>query len=478
MMAGITSPARPWFQLGTLDPELAEYGPVKTYLHDVAMKMREVFAQSNLYNALHTTYLELGVFGTAPVGLYFDFDNVIRSVPYTVGSYLLAANGKNEIDTFYREYQFTVGQLVKAYGLGAVSQSVKDNWNRGNTETWVDVCHVIEPDDASDKMPTSGMPFRSVYFEKNQTRDDFLKLSGFKGFPILAPRWDAVGEDIYATNCPGMDAIGDVKSLQLSARRKAQALDKVVDPPLQVPIALRGFAKEGGFQPGDMEFVADTGNGIRSMYDFRPDLNAIGMEIREDEDRINRAFYVDLFLMLANSDRRQITAREIEEKHEEKLLMLGPVLERLHHELLNPLIKRTYNIMNDALMLPPPPPELAQSELNVEYISVLAQAQKLTAVTGLERLSTYAMNVAQVWPDARHKFDAMQSIDEYAAAVGVAPRVIRDDMAAEQFAMAEQQAIQAQQAAAMAQPAAATAKTMSETDIESPSALTRAMGLA
>lgn len=480
MMAGITSPARPWFKLGTLDSELMDYGPVKSYLHDVEIKMREVFSQSNLYNALHSTYSELGVFGTAACGVYFDYDDIIHAVPYTAGSYMLSTNGQNEVDTFYRKYQMTVAQVIKQFGYENATYSTRQQWDRGNTEAWVDVVHCIEPNDDADMQKVTGMPFRSIYFEERATKDEVLKESQFAEFPILAPRWDLAGDDIYGTSCPGMDALGDIKALQLHEKRKSQAIDKLVDPPTQAPMSMQNQVAAGGFQPGDMTFVPDlsTSGGIKSIYDYRPDIKALGEDIREDEFRVKRAFYEDLFLMLANSDRRQVTAREIEEKHEEKLLMLGPVLERLHNELLNPLIKRTFNMMADAAILPEAPPELQETELNVEYISVLAQAQRLTAVSGIERLSTYAMTLAQVWPEARHKINAHQAIDEYAAAVGASPHIVADDEEAAAAVAAEQRAAQQQQMAAMAQPAAETAKTLSETDVESASALTRAMGLA
>lgn len=479
MMAGITSPARPWFQLGTLDPDLKEYGPVKYWLHDVQNKMRDVFAQSNLYNQLHGLYAELGTFGTAVLGVYYNFDNVIHTKGYTAGSYCLATDGADNVNVLYRKYQMSVFELVKEFGLDNVSEPVRRNWQRGNTESRVDVIHVIEPnDDADMQKPQTNFPYRSVYFEAEISRDRFLRVSGFEEFPIMAPRWDLTGDDTYGTNCPGFDAMGDIKSLQLSSRRKAQALDKLVDPPLQAPVSLKTSLAPGGFMPGDMAFVSDTSAGIKSIYDFRPDFVAIGNEIREDEYRIKRAFYEDLFLMLANSDRRQITAREIEEKHEEKLLMLGPVLERLHYELLNPLIKRTYETMLRAGVLPPAPDEINQTELNVEYISVLAQAQRLTAVNSLERLSAFAMNIAQVWPEARHKVNAMQSIDEYANAVGVSPHVINDDDTAEGMLQAEQQRAAAAQAAEMAQPLANSAKALGDTDVESATSLARAMGLA
>jgi hypothetical protein len=196
---------------------------------------------------------------------------------------------------------------------------------------------------------------------------------------------------------------------------------------------------------------------------------------QEVEQRVKRTFYEDLFLMMINSDRRQITAREVAEKQEEKLLMLGPVLERLHNELLDPLIDRTFSILQRAGVLPPPPPEMNGVEMSVQYVSILAQAQRMVAVGGLERLTGFATEIAQIWPDSRHKYDAQQALDEYAEAMGVNPRVVRGDDEVKEIIAAEQQQQQAammqEQAAQMAQ----TAKTVSDTSIGEDNALGMAL---
>ena len=61
MMAGITSPARPWFRLTTPDPDLAEFGAVKKWLDDVQRIMATSYLKSNLYNILPVMYGDLGV---------------------------------------------------------------------------------------------------------------------------------------------------------------------------------------------------------------------------------------------------------------------------------------------------------------------------------------------------------------------------------------------------------------------------------
>jgi len=480
MMAGITSPARPWFKLSAGEAEMNEYAPIKEWLHDVQVLMYRVFSESNLYNALHTVYAELGVFGTASMGVYLDFENVIWCHPYTVGSYMLAADGRNTIDTFYREYEITVGQCVKQFGIDNCSSHVKQLWARGNTEAWIKIVHVIEPNDDRDSQSplATDMPFRSIYYEYecgSRGEEKFLRWSGFKEFPILAPRWDTTGEDVYATDCPGMTALGDTKALQLGERRLYQALDKVVSPPLQGPVTLKNKINAGGLQPNDVVWTDGQSAGLTSIYDFRPDLNAMMAMNQTSEGRIKRAFYEDLFLMLANDDRRQITAREVAEKHEEKLLMLGPVLERLHNELLDPLIDRTFNILQENGVLPPPPEELSGRDLSVEYVSVLAQAQQMVGIGAIERTATFAGQLAAIWPEARHKLDATQAVDDYAIALGINPKTIRSDDEVKKIVAAEQQAAQMQQMGNSMQQAADIASTASDVKLDEDNAVATMM---
>jgi hypothetical protein len=274
-----------------------------------------------------------------------------------------------------------------------------------------------------------------------------------------------------------MDAIGDCKGLQLGEKRKYQALDKVGNPPLQGPAGLDGKLGGGPPNPGEYLGIEVSGQKVESVYgNYAPRIDYIIQDIEAVERRIEEAFYVDLFLMMASSDRRQITAREIAEKHEEKLLMLGPVLERLHNELLNPLIDRLFNILQESGALPPPPPDLVDTEISVEYVSVLAQAQQMVGVNAIERTVGFVAEVSNVWPEARHKIDALQTVDRYANDMGVSPDVVRSDdevkelIAKEQTMreaqmQAEQQNLGAdtmQKGAGAAQAAAGTAAQMRE----------------
>lgn len=466
MMSGITSPARPWFQLRTPDPKLNEMMPVKTWLDLVRSRMQEVFLRSNLYTTLPITYSDLGVFGTHAFAVLEDDEDVIRCYPFPVGSYAIGTSHRGNVDTVYREFQMTVRQVVQQFGLEACSNSTKNLWERGNREVWVDVVHVVEPNDNYDerKAASKYKRFKSCYYEKGAEGDKMLREAGFDEFPVMAPRWSLTGEDIYG-HSPAMDALGDIRALQLEQKRKAQAIDKLVNPPMIAPSSLRN--QRASLLAGDVTYVdvAQGGQGFTPAYQINPRINELMMDIQENQGRIRRAFFEDLFLMIANDQRSNITAREIQERHEEKLLMLGPVLERLNDELLDPLIDRTFGIMLRMGLIPPPPKELEGIDLSVEYISVMAQAMKLTGITGIERLMSFAGNLAQANPAVLDKIDFDQTLDEYAAMVGVPPSIVKDDKDVEVIRAERAQQQQAMQAQEMATQAAQNAKTMSDVQI-------------
>lgn len=477
MMAGVTSPARAWFRLGTPDPELMERGPVRVWLHDVESRMREVFARSNLYNVLPTLYEELGVFGTAAMIVVEDFADVIRCYPMTAGEYMIANGPRLEVDTLYREVSLTAAQAVAEFGREALSRRTLDLYERGATETWIDFVHVIEPNDdrIEDLADAAGKPWRSVWYEKGADVGSCARISGFDGFPAMAPRWHLRGGDVYGSS-PGMEALGDVKALQVEQKRKAQGIDKMVNPPMVAPSSLK--SQPATVLPGKVTFVdvSQGQQGFQPAYLVNPRLAELGQDIAETQGRINRAFYADLFLMLAQSDRRQITAREIDERHEEKLLMLGPVLERLHGELLDPLIDRTFAIMMRGGLVPPPPRDLGGTDLKVEYISLLAQAQRAVGTAGISQLTGFVGGLAAGKPEVLDKLDLDQAVDEMGSMLGVPPRlIVPDDKVAEIRAGRAR----AQQGAAMAaalQSAAAGAKTLAQAPAEGRNALTDVLG--
>ncbi|PUB87062.1 MAG: hypothetical protein DBP02_02115 [gamma proteobacterium symbiont of Ctena orbiculata] len=468
MMAGVTSPARKWFKLGFNDDSFNEFGPIKTWLSQVENVLYEIFRQSNFYNAMHMLYGELGDFGNGGKLILPDFDNVIHCYQLPVGSHMIDINDKGSVDTVYRDIPMTVKQIVGKFGKKNLPRTVLQDWDKSNYNNEYTVYHAIEPSNEiqQDLGVARRFAFASIYWIEGDLREQRnpLRVSGFNEFSGMFPRWDLLAGDTYGSG-PGSVALGDVKQLQTEQKQKGQAIAKHVNPPLQAPGGMEGTPVSS--LPGGVTYhkgVSPGGEKVEAIYQVKPQLRDMQIDIAEVQQRIKRAYYEDLFLMLANSDRREITAREIEEKHEEKLLMLGPVLERLNTELLDPVIERVFNIANRAGIIPPPPERISRQAMKVEYISIMAQAQKAVGVTSIEQTLGFVGNLAGVNPDVLDKVDMDQAVDEYAGMVGVPPTIIRSDDEVADIRAEREARQQAADAMAAAAEGAKTAELLSKTD--------------
>lgn len=490
MMAGITSPARNWKRLTTQDPELAEFGPVKEWLHLVDSRMSTEFLRSNLYNVLPSLYGDLGVFGTSAMLMEEDQDATSRFYSLPIGMFRIGKDARGIVNVCMREFRMTVRQLVERFGRitgtrdidwTKLSMTVKGHWDKSEYETWIDVVHIIQPNNEFDerraKLNSKFKKFASTYYERGTSKGDrdapekFLRESGYDYFPVLAPRWQVTGMDVYGTDCPGMVAIGDIKQLQHGEKRVAQAIDKMVNPAMVASSSLK--TQKASIISGDITYLDDLNrDGFRAAHEVRIDVSHIENKQEQARGRIRRAFFEDLFLMLASSDRREYTATEIVERKEEKLLAVGPVLEQLNQDVLDPLIDNQFALMLEQGLIPPPPPELEGQDLKIEYTSIMSQAQKMVGIGGLDRLLQVAPQVMQLDPSARHKFDFHQIVDEYAESLGTSPRVVRSDEDVEKLVAAEQQAAAAQQRMEMLNQGAQVAKDLSGASLEGDNALT------
>jgi len=484
MHAGSTNPATPWFRLTTPDPEMMEYPAVSLWLYAVENLMRDVFARSNLYSVLPSIYTEAGVFGTAPMLMPEHPTKVIHFVPKTVGSYFLAANSDGVIDTMYCEYLMTVRQLVDDYGINKVSQQVKTAYDGNRRQQLVEVLHIIEPNKARvEAADNQNMAFSSVYFETHAPAGQApLRISGFEDNPLGAFRWETTEiTDPYGSSC-GMDALGCAKAMQVQQKRKAQAIDKLVDPPMVGDPAMKN--QPSTLLPADVTWAGFTPNGsapkFQPAYVIKPEIQGLLLDIEDVRELVHKAMYTDLFLAITMADPRNATVPEIDARKEEQILALGPVLQNHEDGLIKPLIDRTFNIMARQGRLPPPPPELERVQLKVELIGALAQAFRSIAGGKIERFVNFVGSVAKAQADsgqevtAFDKWDADQSIDEYAQAIGVPPSIVRSDDVVEELraARAEAQAKQAAlEAAGPMKDAASAAKSLSETDVGGENAL-------
>ena len=312
------------------------------------------------------------------------------------------------------------------FGYDKVSPNVRRLYDRGNYDEWIEVVNAIEPRSFRDpqKRDAKNMPYRSVYFEKNGKGDSILRESGFRQFPVLAARWNVTGGDIYGTG-PGMEALGDLRQLQQQQLHKSKAIAQQADPAVIMSADMRN--QEANLVPGGIVWADNVAQvqGVRSAYEVNLRLDALLMDIQDVRRRIDEAFYKDIFLMITGMPTTaRATATEIAERHEEKMLMLGPVLERLNAEMNDRLIAMTFDRMVQVGMLPPVPQELQGIDLNVEFVSILAQAQRAVATNAVDRFTQNLGMLVAIKPDLADKFDADYWADYYSDVLGLDPQLI------------------------------------------------------
>lgn len=361
------------------------------------------------------------------------------------------------VDSLHRVIRRTVDQVVRRYGMDAVSDRVKEAYRGGRLSESVDIAIAIEPRrerDPLSKLVTQA-PVMQAAWEVNGHEGKFLEVSGFQKKPYLCARWDIEAPDVWGFS-PAMDAFGDAATLQQNHVEKAVAIKKSHNPPLMASVAhRRGRTKNF---PGGITHLSDSDlgkGGYRPLYEVRPDISGLIEDIHDVRERIREAFFADLFQMFTHLDRRQITAEEIIRRHEEKVLMLGPMLERLQKELLEPLVELVFHYLSKADLIPPPPPELEVGQpLKVEYTSMLAQAQKAVGIQTMERAIGFVGTLAQIKPEALDKLDADEMVNDFWDISGADPRQLLDDDQVsgirEQRAAAEQEAAMMEAAVPMA----------------------------
>lgn len=453
MLSGLTSPSRQWFKLSVHDVELTRNHDVQMWCDEVQRRMMVVMAGSSFYHALHSLYDEVAVFGTGALIIMPDYDEFIKCRTMTAGTYYLGKAQSDRVDSFYRDMQLTAGAIVSEFGEENCSPSVQ-RAARDNPDTLFEVRHAIEPDPD----PSARFPWRSVYWEPTAPTDKLLRIGGYSSFPVQTPRWHVIDADVYGYG-PGSEVLPDVKALQVMERDRLEGVRKQVAPPVVADVSLKGRGVKTS--PNGITYVQSGAVGpmIAPLYSVPLNLADLQLSIQDVVRNINSTLYVDLFLMLQQRDGPQMTAHEVIERHEEKMLALGPVLERLEWELLTPAIERIYTIMDDAGKIPEPPEEIQGQELKIEYVSILAQAQKMMGLKSVEQLVSFAGSLAAVSPEVMDVIDMDAAVREYGDMVGSPQKILRGEKDVQALrAQREQRAMQMQQA----QQEAAAVQTLSQ----------------
>ena len=493
LVSGKSSPTSSWFRLKIGKIDSTQTSPVSLWLADCERILYLIFSESNFYDSIAVFYYDLVIFGTANMLLYADFKTVINCINPCLGEYYVDIDGNYRPVVFYREFTMTVDACVSKFGFNNCSPAIQqlyDDHSGANRTRELIVAHSIEPNNDGNARRFGFDPkwaYREAYWEWGGSTSPqggatsppgFLRRAGYFESPAITGRWDLVSNDPYGRS-PGMDGLPNQKQLMLETRRKAQAIDKMVNPPLVADVQLKN--QPANLTPGGITYVAGYAAagkpGFASVYETKFPVQEITQDIAEVKAELSQIFFNDILKVASQYETRSnVTAVEWDLRKSEALVMLGPVLTRVDNEVLKPIIERTFAIALRAGLLPPAPQEVQGHAMTIEFVSMLTQAQQAAAGGGIERLLQLAGGIVGVDPSVMDNIDVDYSLDKYSSLLNNDPKMIRSPTALAAIRQQRQQQQQQAQQAAIAQQLSQGAKNLSQSQISPDNALGQALG--
>jgi len=406
MMSGMTNPSREWFAMGTDKGVWGETPEEAEYLKKRKERIEYRLHKGNVYLTLFKMYCELTGVGTYVFMVEADPVRGIRTVPFTIGETFLGLGAHGKIDTFGHTLYMTPREMAANFGP-AVPEYIRERAETasGDTER-IAVHHLIEPnpDARVGRKDAKNMPFRSVWWIEGC--DHYLRESGYKRFPVISPRWDIKHYNSVWGVGPGLTVLGALKSLQKVTQDEYVAVELGIKPPLQADAGMQG---QINLEPGGISFKSHAVNsGLTPVYQAQMDISKAELLVQKVKNMLRSQFFCDVFLMLAQDDKTGRTATEVAQKMREKMMIFGPVLERLNHECYEPLIELVDQINEDNgdyddLI---PPETLQGREIKITFNSIFQEAQKESGTYSMQQLINFAGTLAKIKGEALDWLDA------------------------------------------------------------------------
>jgi len=419
----MTSPSSKWFALRFKDRRLNEDDDAKAWLHECEETIYDILNGSNFNNEIAEFYHDLVVLPGATLYEEEDPQEVVRFYNIPFEQVDLDENARGVVDLLTRTYTYNVRQAYERWG-DSCGPEIREKYEKKKFTDTVEIKHQVgvRYDRKAGKNDNRNMQFYSCYVLVEKKR--MLEEGGYEEFPFFVGRWRKNSGEVWGYS-PAMVALPDILMLNSMSKTIIRAAQKVVDPPWLFPD--ENFLMPLNFNPAGINWR--TGDPTeQGPFPLMTNGNIpVGLELENQRrEAIRRYFFADLFLMLL--DAKNMTAFEVAKRVEEKMLVLGPVIGRLMSQVLSPIIFRTFKIALRNGLLPAMPASLGDEvNLEPEYISPLARAQKLTLAQNLEGYLFTVGQMASIAPQVLDKIDWDKSVDKLANIHSIDPTLLKSD---------------------------------------------------
>lgn len=423
----LTNPSVPFFGLTTGNPADDARDDVRKWLAETSNTMHHAMSLSNFGTEVSEKYLEDIAFGTSCLEVLEGIDTDLRFHARSIAEIVIDEDFTGMVDTVMRVFEWNVRQIEQRFGEDVIKQNVKlAKAKEKDQNKKFEILHSIFPrediPDALQGKSPKGYPIASVY----QLRDEDYELeeSGFHEMPSIVTRFSKIPGEKYGRS-PGKKTLPNTKMLNTMKYDTIRSGQLAMAPPMQLPDD--GFVLPLDFTPWGVNFYR-SGSSDRAEPLIQPQRLDFGIELMKmTQAQIDSDFWIKQ-LQLPDSG-PQMTATETERRVEQMVRFMGPMLGRQHSEFLRRMIKRVYGILLRKQKIQPAPQILKGKNLDVQYLSILAQAQKSQIVQKMVRWIESCAPIIQI----DNTVTDIMNGDEYVRIAGrqldIDVTLIRDAMA-------------------------------------------------
>ena len=400
----MTDPQSQWFELETDNDDLNEQQDVQEWLEYRSRTLKREMDRSNFDSQIHEYYIDLPSVCTA--GMFIKessrMDRVLNfhTLPYSELN--ISEDEDGYIDTIYRDVRMTARKMYQRWGQNAPKEALSA-YEKGSPEEPFQALHCVMPrhERRIGRKDNLNMPIADIWVDMQAKRT--ITEGGFHEWPFAISRWYVASGETHGRG-PGIDNIGDIKTLNKMVKALLRTGQKIADPPLAVPH--EGFLGDWKLYPGGLNYFDATSlRGNQPFYEIAP-VNRnmpITLDLLQDRrDGVRAGFYTNQLQLV---DRREMTAEEVRQRSLANMRIIGPSFGRQQTEMLDPMVIRSYGICDRAGMFNgmETPRSLidAGASLKIRYVGPLAKAMKAQEVQALTLSIDTALSFHERHPEAQ-----------------------------------------------------------------------------
>lgn len=433
-----------WFSLKK-GGEPSENKEFQEWLEDARKLELEALRESNFASEWNEVLLDLVFFCTG--ALFVEENEIVKpgfngfnfaSMP--PGSYSVILGRDRRAQGLFRDLQLQAQAAFERWP-NKVSDEIKKDAEKAPSKMY-DFVHACFPQEwFNGNHKNQGKAYASYYVAAKQKT--IMQTGGYENFPFFVIPYLRESGETYGRG-PGWTALPEVKTAHKVQELMLKEWALAIQPP--ITMVDQGVVGSPRLTPFGITIVKKDG-------DLKP--MALGARYsdnraRQEDQRavIREFFHGDKVRFIPPREQTgQMTAYEVARRYQMAQLLLGPTFGNIVDHGLDPLVEFCFNMMRKNGAFGDEPPDFDRpEELEIEYESPLAKAQRVTEVEAINNTLEAVGLMAEAKPDIFDNFDLDGTSVHIASMFGYPTKLVNSEEDRDELRAARAQAQQKQEA--------------------------------